>query len=519
MHVIGPGARPEPARLPASSAATATPARTAAWARSRSASARASWRTCWRRRRWCSGGRRRMRVTLRGRAWPRACTPKDLILRLIGEIGAAGGTGYAVEYAGSAIRALDVEGRLTICNLSIELGAKMGMIAPDDTTYAYIDGPPVRAQGRDVGARASRDWRTLPSDAGAEFDREVTIDVGRHRAADHLGHQPRACDRRRRAHSRSRRRSPIRAGAAACRRRSTTWGSRPATPIAGTQGRLGVHRLVHQQPHLRPARRGRGRARPQGGARRARLGGAGLGDGEARGGGRRARPRLPRRRLRMARARLLDVPRRQRRDRAARASARCRPPTATSSAARGRGARTHLASPAMAAAAAIAGAIADVRRHGRLSHGQVHDASPAVAAPILRENIDTDVDHSASRAWSATRRAASSGPGAFEPLRYKPDGSENPEFVLNREPYRGAQILLTGVNFGCGSSREAAVWALQEMGIRCVIALELRRHLLQQLLPERPAAGACSTARRSRASPPRWRRARARAASPSTSPR
>ena len=92
----------------------------------------------------------------------------------------------------------------------------------------------------------------------------------------------------------------------------------------------------------------------------------------------------------------------------------------------------------------------------------------SAAAPILRENIDTDVIIPISRLVGNSVRGTL-GQWCFTPLRYKADGSENPEFVLNREPYRGAQILLTGVNFGCGSSREGAVWALHEMGVRCVI--------------------------------------------------
>jgi 3-isopropylmalate/(R)-2-methylmalate dehydratase large subunit len=119
---------------------------------------------------------RRLRVTFSGTR-PTGVTPKDMILHLIGVIGAAGGTGYAVEYAGSAIRALDVEGRLTICNLSIELGAKCGMIAPDDTTFAHLAGRPYAPTGEAWDAAIS-DWRTLPSDADARFDREVAIDVG-----------------------------------------------------------------------------------------------------------------------------------------------------------------------------------------------------------------------------------------------------------------------------------------------------------------------------------------------------
>jgi 3-isopropylmalate/(R)-2-methylmalate dehydratase large subunit len=116
-----------------------------------------------------------MRVKFEGKL-SLGVTAKDLILALIGHIGAAGGTGYAVEYAGSAIREMPVEGRLTICNLSIELGAKMGMIAPDDKTYDYLRGRPYAPQGA-MWEQAVEAWRQLPSDADAGFDQEVLIDV------------------------------------------------------------------------------------------------------------------------------------------------------------------------------------------------------------------------------------------------------------------------------------------------------------------------------------------------------
>ncbi|MEM9140805.1 MAG: 3-isopropylmalate dehydratase large subunit [Pseudomonadota bacterium] len=117
----------------------------------------------------------RMRVTFEGMPG-RGVSPKDLILALIGRIGAAGGNGHALEYAGPALRAIDVEGRLTICNMSIECGAKMGMIAPDDTTYEYLSGRPFapKAAAWDV---ALAHWRTLPSDSGAAFDQDITIDA------------------------------------------------------------------------------------------------------------------------------------------------------------------------------------------------------------------------------------------------------------------------------------------------------------------------------------------------------
>ncbi|MBR0850720.1 3-isopropylmalate dehydratase large subunit [Bradyrhizobium diazoefficiens] len=116
-----------------------------------------------------------MRVRFEGRL-PPGVTAKDMILALIGQVGAAGGTGYAVEYAGSAIRDLAVEGRLTICNLSIELGAKIGMVAPDETTFEFLRGRTYAPKGA-MWEQAVEAWRELASDADATFDREVEIDV------------------------------------------------------------------------------------------------------------------------------------------------------------------------------------------------------------------------------------------------------------------------------------------------------------------------------------------------------
>jgi len=103
-------------------------------------------------------------------------TAKDVILRVIGEIGVGGGTGHVIEYRGSAIRAMSMEERMTVCNMSIEAGARAGMIAPDDTTYQYLAGRPLAPLGAAWDAAVKR-WRSLPSDAGARFDREINIDV------------------------------------------------------------------------------------------------------------------------------------------------------------------------------------------------------------------------------------------------------------------------------------------------------------------------------------------------------
>ena len=117
-----------------------------------------------------------LRITLNGT--PRAgITSKDMILSIIGSIGAAGAAGFAIEYAGPAVRAMSMEARMTLSNMTIEAGARIGLIAPDETTFAYLKGRPLAPTGA-VWDAAEAWWRTLPSDADAEFDREITIDTG-----------------------------------------------------------------------------------------------------------------------------------------------------------------------------------------------------------------------------------------------------------------------------------------------------------------------------------------------------
>ena len=107
---------------------------------------------------------------------PFGCTAKDIALAIIGKIGTAGGTGYAIEFAGTAIRALSMEGRMTVCNMAIEAGARSGMIAVDETTIAYLEGRPFAPKG-ELWNRAVAHWRTLKSDPDALFDRVVTLDA------------------------------------------------------------------------------------------------------------------------------------------------------------------------------------------------------------------------------------------------------------------------------------------------------------------------------------------------------
>jgi 3-isopropylmalate/(R)-2-methylmalate dehydratase large subunit len=116
-----------------------------------------------------------MAVTVEGEL-PAGVTAKDVILGIIGRIGTSGGAGSIIEYRGSAIRSLSMEGRMTVCNMSIEAGARAGLVAPDDTTFAYLEGRPHAPRGAAWEAALDH-WRSLPTDAGAAFDKEVLFDA------------------------------------------------------------------------------------------------------------------------------------------------------------------------------------------------------------------------------------------------------------------------------------------------------------------------------------------------------
>ena len=107
---------------------------------------------------------------------PAGCTAKDLALFLLGQVGTDAGTGHSIEFTGSTIRALSMEGRMTVCNMAIEMGARVGLIAPDETTFAYLRGRPFAPQGSAWDAAVAH-WRTLHTDPGAEYDRVVALDA------------------------------------------------------------------------------------------------------------------------------------------------------------------------------------------------------------------------------------------------------------------------------------------------------------------------------------------------------
>ena len=134
---------------------------------------------------------RQMRIRIDGKL-PPFVSAKDLILAIIARIGIGGGVGHAIEYCGSTVRNLSIEGRLTLCNMSIEAGARIGMVAPDDTTYAYIAGRPYAPSGRDWDLALAY-WRTLPSDGESQVDRELVIDASQLAPMVSWGTSPEDC--------------------------------------------------------------------------------------------------------------------------------------------------------------------------------------------------------------------------------------------------------------------------------------------------------------------------------------
>ena len=245
------------------------------------------------------------RIAVEGKL-PQGVTAKDIILAIIGKIGTDGATGCVVEYAGSAIRALSMEGRMTICNMSIEAGARAGMIAPDETTFAYLEGRRFSPKGEAWKAAVS-EWSKLPSDPGAKFDREMVIDAAALVPYVSWGTNPGMV-------------APITASVpdpAATKDEQERKGLeraleymalKPGTPLADVANRSRVHRVVHQFANRRSARGGEDCGGTQGLKSRERDGGAGFAAGEGAGRERGPGQDFQRSRVRLARTGMFDVP-------------------------------------------------------------------------------------------------------------------------------------------------------------------------------------------------------------------
>jgi len=254
---------------------------------------------------------RTMRIRVDG-ALGAGVTAKDVILAIIARIGTAGATEHVIEYAGAAIRGLSMEGRLTLCNMSIEAGGRAGMVAPDDTTIDYLAGRAFAPGGAAWDAAVAR-WRALPSDPDAVFDTEVSLDGAAIAPMVTWGNSPEdALPVDARVPDPAAETDPDRR---ASRARARLHGPDARHAAHGDCRRSRLHRQLHQWPHRGFPRRGLRREGPQGGAGRAGLGGAGLRAREAPGGSRGTRPHLQGRRLRLAGGRLFHVPRHQWRDR------------------------------------------------------------------------------------------------------------------------------------------------------------------------------------------------------------
>ena len=247
-----------------------------------------------------------MAITVEGTLRP-GVTAKDIILAVIAKIGTGGGQGYVLEYRGSAIRALSMEGRMTICNMSIEAGARAGMVAPDETTFDYLKGRAHAPEGEDWDDAVAY-WHTLATDDDAVFDAEVFIDADALEPFVTWGTNPgQGVSLSDTVPEPRRDRRPERA----CRRRARArvHGPRRGHPAEGHRRRRRLHGLVHEQPHRGPARLRIRHPGPEEGRRRARHGRSRLGPRAHRGRGRGPRQDRHRLRRRVALRRLLDVPR------------------------------------------------------------------------------------------------------------------------------------------------------------------------------------------------------------------
>ncbi|KAJ9609450.1 3-isopropylmalate dehydratase [Cladophialophora chaetospira] len=461
-----------------------------------------------------------MRVQVDGKLAP-GVSSKDIILHIIGVIGTAGGTGAVIEYSGSSIRALSMEARMSICNMSIEAGARAGMIAPDQTTFDYLKGRPLAPKyDSNEWKKAVNYWSSLRSDEGAKYDIEVFIDAKDIAPTVSWGTSPQDVvpitgvvpgpddfeDPNKKAN---------------CKRALEYMGLTAGTKMEDieldkifigscTNARIedlrAAAKIVDGKKVASNIKRamvvpGSGNVKNQ--AEREGLDKIFVDAGfEWREAG-----------CSMCLGMNPDIL--SPRERCASTSNR------NFEGRQGALGRTHLVSPVMAAAAAIVGKLADVRKltdnatpakaspkldvapefaevdseeeldrildiPSENASSSTHlDSNPkaaggsggfpkftvlkGIAAPLEKSNIDTDAI--IPKQFLKTIKRTGLGSALFHPLRYNEDGSDNPDFVLNQEPYNKAKILVvTGPNFGCGSSREHAPWALLDFGITCVIA-------------------------------------------------
>ena len=458
-----------------------------------------------------------MRVQVDGQLAP-GVSSKDIILYVIGKIGTAGGTGHVIEYCGSAIRELSIEARMSICNMSIEGGARAGLVAPDEKTFEYIKGRPLAPKPDSAEwKKAVKYWDSLRSDPDAKYDVDIFIDAKDIEPTVSWGTSPQDVvpitgvvpgpddfkDKNKKE---------------ACERALEYMGLKAHTKMTDialdkvfigscTNSRIEDLRIAAHivkgkrvAPNLK-----RAMIVPGSGLVKRKAEAEGL-DKVFEAAGFEWREAG----CSMCLGMNPDI---------LSPGERCASTSNRNFEGRqGAGGRTHLMSPAMAAAAALVGKLADVRELAGYEQAlpsaksapanvqpEVEDSDsdidmekmqdafgedqtetakvgnakgggdmPAftqlkgIAAPLERSNVDTDAI--IPKQFLKTIKRAGLAKGLFYSQRFNQDGSKNKDFVLNQEPYTNAKMMVIwGDNFGCGSSREHAPWALLDFGVKCVI--------------------------------------------------
>jgi len=457
-----------------------------------------------------------MRIQVDGRLSP-GVSSKDIILHTIGVIGTAGGNGAVIEYCGAAIRSLSMEARMSICNMSIEAGARAGMVAPDQTTIDYLKGRPLAPKlESNEWKKAVNYWLSLRSDEGATYDTEVFIDAKDIVPTVSWGTSPQdvvpitgvvpspsdfADENRRRSAERALEYMGLKAGTPMqeIELDKIFIGSCTNSRIEDLRAAARIVEGKKVAPNIK-----RAMVVPGSGLIKERAEAEGLdkifiaAGFEWREAG-----------CSMCLGMNPDIL--SPRERCASTSNR------NFEGRQGALGRTHLMSPVMAAAAAVVGKLADVRKltsknatpakaspkmdvapaveevdseeeldrimdipedsqpHANFAATKAAGGLPkfttlkGIAAPMDKANVDTDAI--IPKQFLKTIKRTGLGSALFHPLRYNEDSLENKDFILNQGPYRRAKILVvTGPNFGCGSSREHAPWALLDFGIKCIIA-------------------------------------------------
>ncbi|KAL5508036.1 LEU1_1 [Sanghuangporus vaninii] len=455
-----------------------------------------------------------MRITVDGELLE-GVTSKDVILHIIGAIGTAGGTGCVIEYAGSVFRGFSMEARMSVCNMSIEAGARAGMVAPDDITFEYLKGRPLAPKG-EMWNRALAYWRTLKTDERAVFDKEVRINAQDIVPTVTWGTSPQdVAPITGKVPDPANIEDPVRRKSV--ERSLEYMGLAPNTPLTEvkidkvfigscTNSRIEDLRsaakiVLAAGPDAKVASHVYAMIVPGSGMVKEQTEAEGLDVIFKRAG-------FDWREAGCSMCLGMNPDQLKPQERCASTSNR------NFEGRQGPGGRTHLLSPAMAAAAALTGHLTDVRKFLGVGLNQnapiIKELSPStfwtdpeptlpepgaesgalvssvqpetavlsdrkfttwkgIAARLDIQNVNTDVI--ISKQYLKISDFSLLGDALFETLRKDPVSGAPTDFILNRPPFDKAKILIcTGENFGCGSSRENAPWSFKVFGIRCIIA-------------------------------------------------